>query len=119
MGFWRIWYEDGSTFDSTQGGPVDAPPVGIVAIRQKLQCSSGHHTDNILKSGELLHRWPSISADWYWWRPDIEEWGHGDRDGAMDNWMWNDARNVKQGRLVAHDLWERMWLEICNDTDFA
>ena len=29
---WRIYYEDGSTFDSSQGAPEDAPAFGVICI---------------------------------------------------------------------------------------
>ena len=31
---WRIYYEDGSTFDSTQGAPHESPPWGAVVVIQ-------------------------------------------------------------------------------------
>jgi hypothetical protein len=29
---WRVFYADGSTFDSTQGSWADAPPFGVVCV---------------------------------------------------------------------------------------
>lgn len=113
--FWRIYYEDGSTFDSTQGRPEESPASGVVAIRQRLHCSSGHHTDEILKSGE-----PRIlSNDLYWWRPDVEEWIEGDILGFLDQAKHCGAVHLKEGRTLPHDAFEKMWMGIANDPDFA
>ena len=32
---WRVYYDDGSTFDSSMGGPDDAPPFGVVCVLQR------------------------------------------------------------------------------------
>jgi len=32
---WRIYYDNGSTFDSLQGEPWQAPPSGVVVINQR------------------------------------------------------------------------------------
>jgi len=32
---WRVYYKDGSTFDSTQGKPDDAPPYNVLMVIQK------------------------------------------------------------------------------------
>ena len=52
MSDWRIYYHDGSTFDSTQGVPNDAPPTGVVCIIQ-FSREMGR---------EILNRW-----DCYFW----------------------------------------------------
>jgi len=112
--FWRIWYERDAPFDSTMGGPADAPAEGVVAIRQKLHCKSGHHESEILKSGE-----PRIlSNDLYWWRPDVEEWIEGDILGFLDQAQHNGACFLKMGRMIPHALWEALWPRIANDPDF-
>lgn len=114
MTFWRITYEDGSTFSSGDGGPGEAPAVGVVAIRQRLHCKSGHHESEILKSGE-----PRIlSADLYWWRPDAEEWMEGDLLGFLDQAKHCGAVHLKEGRVVPHNTWEKLWAKISNDPAF-
>lgn len=47
-GDWRIWYADGSTFDSSQGAPWESPELYVVGITQN---SNGAHYD-LLASGE-------------------------------------------------------------------
>ena len=32
---WRIYYDDGMTFDSSDGEPCDAPGHGVIAIVEK------------------------------------------------------------------------------------
>ena len=36
---WRVYYDDGSTFDSSQGSPADSPGWGVVA------CISAHEVE--------------------------------------------------------------------------
>lgn len=33
--WWRIYYDDGGTFDSTLGEPWEAPKVGVIVIAQQ------------------------------------------------------------------------------------
>ena len=48
---WRIYYSDGSTFDSSQGTPDDAPAFGVHVILQ------------LADNGRL--RDPVVGADYY------------------------------------------------------
>jgi hypothetical protein len=120
--FWRITYADGSTFDSNCGGPEAAPADGILAIRQKLNCETGHHPDEILKRSPVWSQ--GVGATWlaanmYWWRPDVEQWIEGDFLGFIEQAKHCGAISLKEGRQVDHATFERLWLVISNDPDFA
>lgn len=57
---WIIFYEDGSTFSSDDGGPGDAPSDGVIVIAYQ----------NINVGRMLLH-----SADYYAWHRTADERG--------------------------------------------
>lgn len=48
---WKIWYADGSTFDSSQGAPADAPTEGVQAIGE---CRDGR---KLVHTGADFYRW--------------------------------------------------------------
>lgn len=89
---WRIYYDDGSTFDSTMGTPVEAPGLGVQAIVQP---------------DERVGRVLLTRFDWYYWRVDLGEWWASDLFGLLDQ-LTSDrdgrVQAVKAGRnAVAYD----------------
>ena len=60
---WRIYYADGSTFDSSMGGPADAPALGGVCILQR---------DADGRNVELLREKDYYSHDGVRWVPHDE-----------------------------------------------
>lgn len=65
---WVVWYDDGSTFDSSQGPPEAAPRVGVLCITQ----ASAEH-------GRVM--W--VGKDYFWWDED-GAWVNGDSTGLLD-----------------------------------
>lgn len=57
--FWRIYYEDGSTFSSEQGSPFDAPRTGVQVI--------------VHEDGDGLSL--MSQSDFYYWEPERSDWG--------------------------------------------
>ena len=71
MSKWKIYHEDGTTFDSTQGQPWDAPAYGVMCIGQGLE----NGTNNI------------DNGHWYIWRTDLQSWlSIKTQDGMNDQW---------------------------------
>lgn len=64
---WKMYLGDGSTFDSTQGGPRDAPGENVVCIMQS----------STYLGRQILYRWPC-----YWW--DGAQWRQGTFAGVFD-----------------------------------
>lgn len=76
---WKIFYADGSTFDSSQGGPGDAPARGV-AIVQVEDGSRGRRTLRM--------------QDWYRWCPAADRWFDGD--------AWSVLRELtRHGQVIA------------------
>ena len=117
---WRIYLEDGSTFDDSMGGPADAPAVGVLSIQQRTGC--GHHPTEWLKGEPTANTRRPVEmlegANWYWWRDYTERWYRGDLLGLLDQSMHAGARFVKQGRVAAHETWERTMMAVQEDADF-
>ena len=109
---WRIYYEDLTTFDDSQGGPGDAPANGVVAINQVTDCI--HHPTETFKNTEAR----LYGEDWMWWRPDLGCWLQGERDGLLDAFMHTPAQFAKQGRMTGHKRWEELWTRVSSDPDF-
>lgn len=100
---WRIYYSDGTTFDSTQGTQEDAPARGFL-------CAIGY---NELGERYIMHGW-----DHYWWDRASEQWWGCDRDGLIDQLCENRVWAYKMGRTVTKLEWDRVILEASYDPDF-
>lgn len=99
---WRIYYGDGSTFDSSQGTPEDAPPINVQVIVQP-------NKDN---GRETVHQW-----DWYYWQG--EHWYGCDLWGLLDQLLWNKVTAVKQGRMLPQEAYDSILKSAMADPDFA
>jgi hypothetical protein len=87
---WRVYYEDGSTYDNTQGTPRSAPKFGVMGIRQK-------------PPGDRQ----LISRDFYIYRTDYGCWIEVDRDGLLDHLQSVEHISaVLLGRTVPPAVWK-------------
>lgn len=98
---WRIYYGDGSCFDSSMGKPEDAPPVNVQVILQP-------HKEN---GRQTIHLW-----DWYYWYKDY--WYGADIWGLLDQLLWNRVTAVKQGRMTTNEQYEEIMKKAISDPDF-
>lgn len=104
---WRIYYADGSTFDSTMGDPWEAPGLGVVCIVQ-----GDPDTGRGVQS-----RW-----DWYAWRRDTRDWWGHDGFGILDQLTadrLDRVAAVKAGRTVSSEDYGRLFALANADPDFA
>ena len=101
---WKIFYGDGSIFDSLMGSPSEAPSFNVQVIVCK----------NETNGRSLYHTW-----DWYYWNG--EEWRGADIHGLLDQ-LLHDTENkicgIKQGRTVKDEVYEELLLKAINDKDF-
>jgi hypothetical protein len=104
---WRIYYSDGSTFDSTQGTPEEAPSRGFI-------CVVGYYLSGI-RDGQryVLKGW-----DHYFYDRDAKQWWGCDRDGLIDLLCENRVWAYKLGRTVTVDEWEAIMETARSDPDF-
>jgi hypothetical protein len=93
MSAWRIWYTDGSSFSSEDGEPSAAPCLAVICIAQP--------SYNPAAERELVHEF-----DWYWWRPDEQQWYGGDVHGFLDQAMRLGAVWPKQGCSLRTDKYQ-------------
>lgn len=100
---WRIYYEDGSTFDSLMGGPEDAPPFGFI-------CAVGYD-----ESGDryIMHGW-----DHYNWDQDAAQWWGMDIFGLIDRLARNKVFAYKQGRTVTKAAFQATMQRAHMDPEF-
>lgn len=114
---WRVYYADGATFDSSQGAPEDSPREGVAAIVQHYDCA--HHPSAIIKPEAAVYVGAALSANFYVWRPDAGEWiGTLDIFGVVKQ-AERRAVLLRQGEMMPHEAWERVWLRASSDPDFT
>ena len=101
---WRIFYDDGGTFDDSQGEPVDAPAFGIVCIVQQ----------NADVGRTILHGW-----DWYYWVSEKVEWWGSDIYGLLDRLLHRLATEaILQGRTVSRREFQQIMKRADKDPGF-
>lgn len=100
---WRIYYADGSTFDSGQGEPHDAPPEGFV-------CAVGYDETG---TRYIMHGW-----DFYQWDKASSQWWGMDRMGLHDRLRRNLVYAYKEGRTVTKADFQKTMSRADADPDF-
>lgn len=85
---WRIYYDDGSTFDSNDGDPDQAPGYGVICIVQPDP-----------DVGRTVMR----RFDWYYWNAlQSQWWGSSDLFSVLDHVLHRtgfvDGRTICQAR---------------------
>jgi len=101
---WRIYYDDGSTFDSMQGAPHEAPGLGVQAVVQV---------------DERVGRVILTRFDWYYYRYDLGEWWASDYFGLLDQLTSDRERRVgavRAGRNAA--AYDAIMSRAQSDPDF-
>lgn len=101
---WRIYYGDGSTFDSTMGGPQDAPVAGFI-------CAVGYsrHGTRFIAHGYDFYRWEPGDQVWL----GIDWWGIVDRLRFGGEFI-----GFKEGRMVSADRFQELMNTAHRDPDF-
>jgi hypothetical protein len=101
---WRIYYDDGSTFDSDHGKPEQAPPHGVICIP--------HPHDGVGRV--ILHGW-----DWYYWIPSENGWQGSDLHGLLDRLLHGlEVVALKQGRTIPNPRFSELYRRASMDPDF-
>ena len=101
---WRIYYADGSNFDSTMGSPQEAPSFGIICV---------------IQPNKDVGRTITNGYDWYYYQTEVEEWWQSDIHGLLDSLLHNfPIEAVKQGRNAPNDLYKRIMELAIKDPDF-
>lgn len=100
---WRVYYDDGSTFDSSQGLPHEAPSWGFI-------CAIAYDQD---RSRYIMQGW-----DFYRWDKDTAQWWGMDLVGFIDSSARNENYAVKIGRTVSKKRWGEIMTKAHEDADF-
>ena len=101
---WRIYYDDGSTFDSTMGSPENAPSFGLLCI---VFPDEDH--------GRLVMQ----GWDWYFYHDEEKNWWGADIHGLLDQMLHNlPVRALKQGRNSPAKVWRETLHRATLDSDF-
>lgn len=106
---WRIYYGDGSTFDSEAGGPEDAPAYDVQTI---VQADNTPEPANVGRQVLRLH-------DWYYWRVDEGVWVGGDLMGIIDLLLAREPIiALCQGRRIPVVRYNAIVARAMSDPDF-
>ncbi len=102
---WRIYFSDGSTFDSSQGNPIDASKHGVICIVYPHE----------LIGRIIMHGW-----DFYYYVPDSPEpWWGSDIHGVLDRAAYHGTLYaLKYGRNVTNGRYAEVMGMADKDLDF-
>ena len=106
MNRWRIYYEDGSVFDSFQGLPEDSPGRGVQGIL-------------IWRDSPppgLKHVQRHTGCDWYGFREG--EWFKHDQAGMEDQVVEYPGVVMRQGRATGAHNWDMILKRMNTDPDY-
>lgn len=104
---WRIYYGDGSTFDSSMGEPEDAP---------------GYDTQIIVGYERNAGRIVYYLWDWYYYRVYPDGWGEWygcDLHGLLDIQLHfpKEIKCIKMGRSVRNEVFDEIKRKAFDDPD--
>lgn len=100
---WRIYYGDGSTFDSSMGAPADAPGLDVQIVAEASE----------LLGRELIHGY-----DYYVYDAALfDGWTSVDLFGLWDYLSKPGAKVVKFGRMVRHETFSATLARALDDPD--
>lgn len=101
---WKIWYDDGTTFDSSQGLPSESPVAGVICIV---------YPDEEI-GRQIMHRW-----DNYYWHPIECQWWGADDWGIKERTIYNlPMESVRTGRSVSNKEYRTIMGMADKDPDF-
>lgn len=100
---WRIYYDDGATYDSLMGGPEAAPVDGFI-------CAVGYDETG---TRYIMHGW-----DHYCWDVESEQWWGCDLFGVFDRLRRNVMFAYKEGRTVTKSRWQELMHLADSDPEF-
>lgn len=101
MDAWRIYYADGSTFDSSRGDPGDVPAEGVVCIA---------FAEKDLADPRSVGRRVLYNADFYIWRKDVGEWWGVDHRGVISQakFYLGHLGAVLEAHSVPNDIFKKI-----------
>ena len=108
---WRIYYDDGSTFDNLDGAPWEAPGRGIICVVQPDPSPEMYSVNTQVLQGHPF----------YWYHVEWGYWLHSDRDGILDQLTadrGNQVCAVKMGRWLDFNKYREILETAKNDFDF-
>jgi hypothetical protein len=96
---WIVFYDNGDTFSSDDGGPEDAPTDGVIVVA----------VSNIATGRTLWH-----SADFYCWHDDADEWVPHNQRG-LDRFLALGGTICLAGYSVPNEQWQRIYRQALDD----
>lgn len=88
---WRVFYADGSTYSSNDGGPYDAPAIGVQVIAYSVPD---------------VGRYILAKCDFYWWDAGRACWFGGDQSGFYQYMFGKGPKRVLFGATVTNEEYQ-------------
>ncbi len=106
---WRIYYDDDTTFDDTDGEPWESPKFGVQGVVQRLS--------EVPKGRSHVQR--LTGADWYVYRYDLGQWFKVDEFGVWDQAIHYSLSSVfRPGRAIGAMAWDAVFKRMMDDPDY-
>jgi hypothetical protein len=103
---WKIYYHDGSTFDSDDGSPDDAPAYGVLSVLHRVPFEDRERNEFI------------IYGDFYYYITG-DRWYGGDDYGLREHLRdHTPLEGVCQGRLIDFEAFNNVMKIVKRDSDF-
>lgn len=100
---WRIYYDNGHTFDPEDGGPMQAPGFGVICIAQR----------DPEVGRVILHGWD------FYYQADNGQWWGSDIYGVLDRLLHRlPVSALCAGRTIATDDFRAIMARADKDPDF-
>ncbi len=118
---WRLYYDDGSTFDGGDGTWEDAPHLGVITL-VTADPDVGRELDHGAR-GEFYGWWPGASKPWGFDRTGILDylaavgWPTSTRLADLSLDEFGEA-GVKVGRSVDNTIFREVMAAATSDLDF-
>ena len=100
---WRIFYDDGSTFDSLDGEPHEAPTEGFI-------CAVGYN--------QMGGRYIMSSWDFYCFDKESNQWWGMNFPGLLDRLRRGVVYAYKEGRTITNSRFKEIMREAEAQPDF-
>jgi hypothetical protein len=113
--FWKIYYDDLSTFSSDDGPPSEAPARGVLIVVQEIEMPDGLTDRGTLRVDPEND--PLEGFDYFCFRYREGRWYNCNFQGLLDYFGMGGLMTVLQGRMVAPDIWDRVWKKMKADPD--
>lgn len=115
---WKLYYDDGSTFSSSDGRWSKAPAWGVLAV-----VTPDPYVGREIDTGDFYVYWKGAKKPWgvdpYGALDYLIQHGHLDEDTPMSSLTGKQLvkAGMKMGRSLDNERWRELWNRVVEDAD--